>query len=106
MGFTSPAFLPDVISALQIALAQAEGQLGGGLDEIDVVLDIGAPATKIDGDIPVIKAGNNNPHGKHFVMSAVISEISSVPVVAEIDIVLKKHVALVRAVNDDDISRR
>jgi hypothetical protein len=103
-GLTSPAFLPEVVSALQIALTQAEGQLGSGFDEVDAVLDIGAPVAKIDGDIPVPRTGNDNPHRKHFVMSTVIPKTPPSPVVAEINIVRKKHIALIRAINDDDIA--
>jgi len=67
-GFTSPAFLPDVISALQIALMQAQGQLGGRLDEADIVLNIGPTTANIDGHVPVVGTGGNNPHGEHLVI--------------------------------------
>ena len=103
-GFTSPAFLPDVISALQIALTQAEGQLGSCLDEADIVLNIGMTGAKIDSHVPIAGTGNNDPHRKHLVMPSVISKSSSAPIVVKIDIIRKKDVALVRAVNDDDIS--
>jgi hypothetical protein len=103
-GLTCPAFLPDVVSALQIAVTQAEGQLGSGFDEVDAALDIGAPAAKIYGDIPIPRIGNDNPHGEHSVMAAVISKSTSGPVVAEINIIRKKHIAFMRAINDDDVS--
>ena len=88
-GLTSPAFLPDVVSALQIAVTQAEGQLGSRLDEADIALNIGATAANIDGHVPVIGTGSNDPHREHLVMPSVIPKRSSAPIVAKIDIIRK-----------------
>jgi hypothetical protein len=104
-GFTSPEFLPEVVAALRIALIQAEGQLGRPLDEVDAVLDVGASAAEVDGDVPFPGIRHPNSSREMREVTAVVMEAPTGPVVAEISIVRKHDVATVRAIHNDNIAR-
>jgi hypothetical protein len=103
-GHTSPAFLPEVVAALRIALAQSEGQLGCPLYDIDAVPNGGRTAPEINRNVPMPGVWNDDFCRKVIEVPTVVAETAVGPVVTEISIVRKQHIAAVRAVHNDDIA--
>ena len=102
-GITTSEALPDVVNALRIALGQAKGQLGSGLNDIDVVSDISRSAPKIDSDVPKSRGRRDYSCGKVREVCAVIAEPLSGPVIAKIAVIRKSDVAAMRAIDNDNI---
>jgi hypothetical protein len=93
----------QVIAALTEALLQAQGQLGS-LDVVDAVVDVGSPPAKIDRHIPISGMGNGNAGGEALEEASIVRMLSTGAVSLKIGVVHKPHIALVAALDDDDIA--
>jgi len=95
--------LRRVAAALREALAEAEGQLSG-LEVSYVVPDVCGAVPEVDGHIPMTRMGNDDSGREHLIKTAVIGVLSSASVRAKISVIHKTDVALVRAVDSDNIA--
>jgi ABC-type nitrate/sulfonate/bicarbonate transport system substrate-binding protein len=92
-----------VIDALTEALHQAQGQLGR-LDVVDAVVDVRAAAAKIDRYVPIAVMRHDNPGREHTKEAPVGSMLASGPKGLKIGVVRKPHIALVAALDDDNVA--
>jgi len=100
-----PAVLSGIIAALRAALAEAEGQLGGSLEVVDAVADVGLAAPEVYDNVPMTRMGDTDPHWKHLVETTIMVESASASITAEIVVVHKKDVALMRRIDNDNVVR-
>jgi len=106
-SFTAEACQSDevrlqVIAALTEALHQAQGQLGS-FEVVNAVADIGSAASKVDCYIPVTVMRHDDSRRQHAEKSAVGSMLAAGLEGLKIGVIRKPHVALVTALNDDDV---
>jgi hypothetical protein len=92
-----------IIAALTEALFQAQGSLGC-LEIVDAVVDVGSAAAKIDRYVPVAVMRHSDSGRKVTEKSAVVSVLSTGSESLKVGIIRKPHIALVAALDDDDVS--
>src|SRR3954453_1435921 len=92
-----------VIAALAEALEQAQGQLGG-LDVVDAVVDVRLSAAKVDRDIPITVIRNGDAGGQPPEEAAIGPMLAAGAIRLKIGVVHKPHIALVAAIDNDDIT--
>jgi hypothetical protein len=77
---------------------------GFGFQIAYTVLESGRAGAKIDGCIPITAAWHHNSRRKHLKMPPVIIVGPTVLEALEVSVAHHPHVALVRALNDDNIA--
>jgi hypothetical protein len=107
-GFTRGSYLHDgtqqkIIASLGEALEQAQGELGC-FQVSNSVSDVCATAPEVDSHIPMTGMGDHDPGRERLIMAAEMSVPGAVPVRAKISVIHKENVALVRALDDDNVS--
>jgi hypothetical protein len=103
-GFVIPSALRDAATALRIALGQVYGRLGCPLQEIDAVSDIRAAARQVERHIPEAGLRYGNLRRETGAPATIMIEGPTAPIISEVDVVHHVHVALVRRVDNDNIS--
>lgn len=108
-GMTSEAYHLDgtqdrIVAALSEALHQAEGELGRP-SITDVGADICPPAAKINDGVPISRVRHSNVCGEHLGEAAIKFVLPATPIVLKVRIIHYEHVALMRAVNDNNVAR-
>ena len=108
-GVASLGYLVDgtqkrIASALSEALAEAQGQLLSGFQIADVVTNVRPATGKINSDVPMIRVRHSDSRGQHSVEAPVVFKSAAASVALEIDVVRKHDIALMVAVNDDNVT--
>ena len=66
--------------------------------------DVCATAPEVDSQIPMTGMRDHDPDRERLIMAAVMSVPGAVPVRAKISVIHKENVALMRAVDNDNVS--
>jgi hypothetical protein len=99
-----PRVLTGVISALQAAVGQAEGQLSCCSDNVEAIVDFRRSSAEIQHNIPLPVLRNRDADREMRVITAVVAETASGSVKAEIGVVEQHDVASMGTVRDNNIA--
>jgi hypothetical protein len=103
-GFVTPSALHEAAAALRIALSQVYGRLGCSFQEVDAVPDIRATAGQVERYVPETSIRHANLSREARPPAAIMTEGTAASIIAEVDVVHYADVALVRRVDNDNIS--